>query len=288
MQPAKILIVEDEAITAMNIRNTLENIGFEVVSTASRGKEAIQKAEELNPDLILMDIVLKDEMDGIEAADIIQTLFNIPVIYLTAYSDDATYERAKLTRPYGFLTKPMNQELVKVTIDTAIYKHNLDKELEESEERYRLILENASSGVFFTDSDNKIKYLNQNFAEILGYTFHEMLNTDINQFIDMHSQKFLKDWRKGNSRVNEFKLIRNDGSTFWTLISASPVIKGENEYMGTIGVITDINARKAVEKALVQQGQKSEIILFKMIEMINGLVKKAETDELSENKFDYT
>lgn len=294
MSSAKILIVEDEAVTAMHIKKTLEGMGFEVVSTASRGKEAIRKTEELKPDLVLMDIVLKGKMDGIEAADYIQTIFNIPIVYLTAYSDDRTYERAKLTKPYGFLTKPMNQDVVKVTIETAIYKHELDKKLAESEERYKLILETASSGVFFTDSNNRIKYLNQNMAEILGYPVHEMLNANITQFMDVNSQntfKFVEDWKKGK-KINEFKLIRKDGSSFWTLISASPVLNDNGEYLGVIGVITDINARKAVERALIQKGQKSEVILFKFTEMLNNLISKAESEKGLErefdNKFEYT
>lgn len=291
MSSARILVVEDEAITVMQLKKSLELMDFEVVETASKGMEAIEKAGKLKPDLVLMDIVLKDKMDGIEAADKIQTLFNIPVIYLTAYSDEGTYERAKLTKPYGFLTKPINSDVVKVTIETAIYKHNLDKKLAESEEQYRLILETASSGVFYTDSNNKIKYLNQNMAEELGYPMHEMLNTKITQFMDKSSRnsyKFMNDWKKGKSRVNEFKLKRKDGSSFWALISASPVLSAKDEYLGVIGVITDINARKAFEKALIDHGKKSEIVLFRFTKMLNSLITKTEDPNEVENEFEYT
>jgi CheY-like chemotaxis protein len=141
----KILVVEDEVITAMDLKNTLKMFGFEVVSTASSGQEAIQKAGELKPDLILMDIILKDKMDGIEATERIQALFDIPVIYLTAYGDDETFERAKLTKPYGFLTKPVNHDGLKAAIETALYKHNLDKQLIESEEQYHNLFKNNHS-----------------------------------------------------------------------------------------------------------------------------------------------
>jgi PAS domain S-box-containing protein len=290
MPQAKILVVEDEAITVMHIKKTLESMDFEVVSTASKGMEAVEKAGNLKPDLVLMDIVLKDKMDGIEAADKIQTLFDIPVIYLTAYSDEGTYERAKLTKPYGFLTKPINSDVVKVTIETAIYKHDLDKQLAESEEQYRLILETARSGVFYTDSDNKIKYLNQNMAEELGYPMHEMLNAEITEFMDKSSQnsfKFMNEWKNGKNRVNEFKLIRKDGSSFWALISASPVLNNNDEYLGVIGVITDINARKAFEKAIVEQGKRSEVALFRFTKILNDLIKKTENKNEISEEFDF-
>lgn len=134
---AKILVVEDEAITAMDIKNRLENLGFEVVGTASRGKEAIKKAGEFKPDLILMDIILKGNMDGIEAVEKINTICDVPVVYLTAHSDEKTLKRAKLTEPYGFVTKPVNQDGLGGAIETAIYKHDLDKKLKKSEEEIK-------------------------------------------------------------------------------------------------------------------------------------------------------
>jgi DNA-binding NarL/FixJ family response regulator len=123
----RILIVEDEAITAMDIKRILGNLGFEVVSTASRGDEAIQKAEDLKPDLVIMDILLKGEMNGIEAARKIQTLLDIPVIYLTAYSDEKTLKKVESTKPYGFISKPVKHDVLEESIVSALNKHELDK-----------------------------------------------------------------------------------------------------------------------------------------------------------------
>lgn len=129
--PAKILIVEDEAITAIDIKDTLEKRDFEVVSIVSNGKEAIIKAGELKPDLILMDIFLKEEIDGVEAASKIMTFLDAPIIYLTAFCDEETFQRAKLTQPYGFLTKPFNPEKLIASVETALYIHKFDKKLKE-------------------------------------------------------------------------------------------------------------------------------------------------------------
>ena len=110
MGKAKILVVEDQNIVALNIRNKLKNLGYTVPSTAASGEEAIRKAELTGADLVLMDIMLKGEMDGIEAAGEIKARFGIPVIYLTAYTDSETLERAKMTEPAGYISKPFKEE----------------------------------------------------------------------------------------------------------------------------------------------------------------------------------
>jgi len=104
MSRAQLMIVEDERIVAEDIRRSLENLGYKVLSVVSSGEKAIEEAKEKSPDLVLMDIILKGKMDGIEAAGQIRTRFNIPVVYLTAYSDDIIMERAKITEPSGTLS----------------------------------------------------------------------------------------------------------------------------------------------------------------------------------------
>ncbi len=128
MAKSKIMIVEDEWITADDIKTSLQSLGYTVTSMVSSGEEAIQKAEEDRPDLVLMDIVLKGEMDGIEAANQIRSLFNIPIVYLTAYADEKVLERAKITEPFGYIVKPFINEDLKITIEIALYKHKAEKE----------------------------------------------------------------------------------------------------------------------------------------------------------------
>jgi len=110
MAKTEILIVEDERITAEDIRLSLGGLGYAVTGMASSGEEAIRKAKELHPDLVLMDIVLGGDMDGIEAAKRIRARFNIPVVYLTAYADEKTLERAKVTQPFGYILKPFDDK----------------------------------------------------------------------------------------------------------------------------------------------------------------------------------
>ena len=123
----KILVVEDQTIVALNIKNRLKNLGYAVPGTAVSGEGAIREAELTNADLVLMDIVLKGDMDGIEAARIIKSRFGIPVIYLTACMDFETLERAKLTDPEGYISKPFKEEDLYKNIEAALIKSRSKK-----------------------------------------------------------------------------------------------------------------------------------------------------------------
>ncbi len=125
----KILIVEDEKIIAIDIRNTLRKLGYDVVGIVGNGKDAIILAEKENPDLILMDIMLKGDMTGIQAAETITKMRNVPIVYLTALVDSETLEKAKITEPYGYLVKPFDDRGLHSTIEMAIYKHSIEAEL---------------------------------------------------------------------------------------------------------------------------------------------------------------
>ena len=120
MKKPRILVVEDDRIIARSLRMILEQFGYEVTAVASTGRAAIREAEDTGPDLILMDIILDGEMDGIEAALVIRSHFSIPVIYLTAYSDHATRERAEATQPFGYLSKPIMKDDLRRIVEQAL------------------------------------------------------------------------------------------------------------------------------------------------------------------------
>jgi len=124
----KILIVEDEEIVVLDIRSALESSGYVVAATANSGDDAINKAAEVMPDLVLMDIVLKGTLDGINAADKIHALFNIPIIYLTAHTDESTLQRAKMSQPFGYVVKPFRERDLLITIEFALYQSAMEKE----------------------------------------------------------------------------------------------------------------------------------------------------------------
>lgn len=181
MATEKILIVEDELIEAMNFEEFLKSSGYDVVGIASTGAEAINKTDELKPNLILMDIVLKGEMDGIEAAAQIKENYNIPIVYLTAHPEENTVNRAKLTSPYGYIIKPASKTDLKNIIELALYKHQMERKLEESEEKYRKLFDNALDMITLTEEmedllPGKFIEVNKTGIERLGYTRDEFLN----------------------------------------------------------------------------------------------------------------
>ncbi len=129
MDKRKILVVEDEFVTASEIRARLTDLGFDVPAAVDTGLDAIRMAEELKPDIIVMDITLKGKMNGIEAAEQIRARFDIPIIFLTAHSDDATVEKAVLAEPFGYLIKPLEGRALKTTIQMALYKSRTEQEI---------------------------------------------------------------------------------------------------------------------------------------------------------------
>jgi CheY-like chemotaxis protein len=123
MAKAQVLIVEDDNITVLELRDRLQRLGYAVSAVASYGEEAIEKAGEKRPDVVLMDIRLKGAVDGIEAAEEIRVRFDIPVIYLTALADEDTLQRAKVTEPYGYISKPFDERELEVAIEAALHRH---------------------------------------------------------------------------------------------------------------------------------------------------------------------
>jgi len=147
---AHILIVEDEGIVARDMQNILKDLGYTVCAIAFSGEEAIKKTEEMYPDLVLMDILLKGEMDGIEAAEQIRNRFNIPIIYLTAYADESTLQRAKITEPFSYILKPFEERELHVAIEIALYKHKMEEELKRNFEKLQRAMEETIHALALT------------------------------------------------------------------------------------------------------------------------------------------
>ena len=133
MEKAKVLIVEDDAIIAMDLESRMKQLGYGVTAIVGYGEQAIEKAKEKTPDVVLMDIILKGEIDGIETAEEIRNQFGIPVIFITGYADKERLERAKLTYPFGFIIKPFNDKDLEITIEMALYVAKVDAERKQAE-----------------------------------------------------------------------------------------------------------------------------------------------------------
>jgi PAS domain S-box-containing protein len=167
-QPNRILIVEDERIVAHNLRRRLESLGFSVPALATTAEQAIVEAERTNPDLVLMDIRLQGDRDGIEAATEIHRRLGIPVVYLTAYTDADTVRRARVSEPLGFLSKPFGLRELQSTIEVALFKHSVDRRVRRAECWHDAALRAIHQAVIVTDEQGAIIYLNPAAASLTG------------------------------------------------------------------------------------------------------------------------
>jgi two-component system cell cycle sensor histidine kinase/response regulator CckA len=164
----RILIVEDERIVAEHIRQSLVRLSYKIAGIASSGSEAFQMASETGPDLVLMDIVLKGRMDGIETAHRIFNELNIPVIYLSAYTDEKTIRRAKITEPYGYIVKPFDESSLKSSIEIALHRHTVHKKSADPESPEACILRSFSETVIYHDLNDRVIWVNEATGNALG------------------------------------------------------------------------------------------------------------------------
>jgi len=187
----KILIVEDESIVARDIKSTLKTFGYEVVGIVASGEEAIEQALQLRPDLVLMDIMLKGDLTGVEAAKKIRHKFFIPVVFLTAYVDEKTLSDAKLSEPFGYIVKPFEDAELHSTIQMAIYRFRLERQLKEREHLLATILKSISEGVIVTDHQGKISFLNSEAINLTGFCQEEAVGKNVFEIIRILDDKQL-------------------------------------------------------------------------------------------------
>lgn len=171
MPQATIFIAEDELIEAEDMRQTLDKQGYSLVGVARSGESLLESLKSIHPDLILMDIHLAGTMDGIDAAEQIRGLYDIPVIFLTAHADESTLGRAKITEPYGYVLKPFDERELHSAIEMALYKHRTEEEAKENARTIRVLANAIPDAVMLLDHNRQIISLNDAMARRLGYTY---------------------------------------------------------------------------------------------------------------------
>jgi diguanylate cyclase (GGDEF)-like protein/PAS domain S-box-containing protein len=258
MSKASILIVEDESIIALDIRNNLENNGYQAADQANRGEEAIKKAGELNPDLVLMDINLKGEMNGIEAAKQIRARFDIPVIFLTAFADQSTIERASKAEPYGYVLKPFADRELAIAIELALYKHSMEKKLRESEERYDLAARGANDGLWDWNLKKNEIYYSPRWKAMLGFKEEEIGNSPDEWLKRVHPNDEKRVRENLVSHINgstphfqyEYRIKHANATYVWVLTRGLAVRDSEGKAYRIAGSQTDLTTRKLIEERL--------------------------------------
>lgn len=259
MTTTKILVVEDESVVALDLQGRLMGLGYEVPAIVSSGEEAIHRAEALQPDLVLMDIKLKGKMDGVQAAEQIRTRFDIPVVYLTAYADGATLQRAKITEPYGYLLKPLKERDLHTTIEMGLYKHRMERRLRESEQWLAITLKSIGDGVIATDGEGSIQFMNPVAEALTGWKEEQAQGRELDEVFQIRDGETgergesLVEAVLGEGRVVHLKegtlLIARDGSETPIDDSAAPIRDEKGNISGMVLVFRDTAERVRAQEA---------------------------------------
>ena len=258
----RILVVEDEGIVATDIQRCLEDGGFEVTGIATSMDDAIREASRSCPDLVLMDIRIQGEADGIDAGDHLHRHFGLPIVYLTAHDDRDTMARAKRTEPMAFLIKPFKPAELTSTVEIALKRSSVEKEARERERSFLSAMDAIGDAVLTTDSQGRVRFMNRAAEELTGWGQDLALGcpaTDVVQIVNEQegsAERFRALLSFGSSpktdSYNEYRVLARDGTYHWLTIKAMS-IAGANDTSIRVVVMQDISRRKQSEQALQRQ-----------------------------------
>lgn len=266
---ANLLIVEDEVVIAADLESRLKSIGYTIIGMATSADKALELVDKHRPDLIMMDIVLQGEMDGIEAAEAIRDKWGIPVIFLTAYADTERLERAKLTYPFGYILKPFQDRDLKITLDMALYAAKVDSKRRRAEEELNRIFLLNPGMICVAHADGYFKRVNPAFERTLGYTTEEILSKPFMDFIhpdDRESTIAEVSKQVAGMPTIDFvnRYICKDGSIKWLEWIATPA--GEDGHL--YAAARDITDRKKAEESLLESEEKYRQVVSKTMDAI--------------------
>ena len=264
-KPTRVLIVEDEAIIAMDLAQRLENYGYTVTGIAASSDQAIELFDATSPDLVMMDIVIRGALDGVETAARLRERRDVPVIYLTAFSDDETLRRARATAPQGYLLKPFRPDDIRASIEVALVKHAMDSRLRQSEEWFSRTLCSIGEGVVATDTAGRVRMINPIAEALIGLTVAEVVGQPVGALLDLRHERSglpVPDPVAGAMLLSGAPaqcpalLTTRSGAVTSVEYAASPIIAGDGELMGCVLVLRDIARRREMERALAESERR--------------------------------
>lgn len=260
MPGARIFIVEDEKIVSRDLQNVLESMGYEVAGVATSGEEAVGLIPGLRPDIVLMDIMLKGRMDGIEAAERVRSELEVPLIYLTAYADDMTLQRAKITEPYGYLLKPFDERDLSIAIEIALYRHRMENRVRASERWLSATLKNIGEGVAAVDADGKVVFLNPHGEVLTGWPADEARGKPVEEVFNVLPARggaentgevtLMTTGMPDPSTHDDFILVDRGGGRKHVEFSASIIRDEKDAVTGGVLSFRDISGRRKAEEEL--------------------------------------
>jgi len=283
MKKRKIFVVEDESIVARDIRNMLITLGYEVSGVVSTGEKAIQIVKETQPDLVLMDLMLPGEIDGVKAADKIYKHFNIPVVYLTAYTDENTLHQAKKAEPFGYLLKPFDEKDLQTTIEISLYKYQMEMKLKDRERWLSTILRSIGDAVIATDKGRMITFLNPLAEKFTGWDEKKALRKPISDVFSLLSEetgrklKVLiprKLEKSGMGLSKENILLSKEGTKIPIEHSITPIRNEIKEISGSVLVFRDITDRRKAQEEIRKGYDKLQKTMEGIIQAMAFTIEK--------------
>lgn len=267
---AKILIAEDERIVAWNIREILSLLGHDIVGSVVTAEEAIEIAEIEQPDLVVMDIRLNGAIDGIGAAQEIYAKFNIPSIYLTAYADDLTIERAMQTAPFGYVLKPFKRSDLLLAIQVALNRYQQEKTVQQTHRQLVATLNSIADGAIATDGQGTVTFMNPAAETLTGWSFPEAIGQSVEEILDLTHQETgqtipnpLLIAMSNNQRVdlpNFCNLRMKDGTERIVGDSAAPIQDDHHDVIGGVMILQDATDQYQATQTLRQQAQHERLL----------------------------
>jgi diguanylate cyclase (GGDEF)-like protein/PAS domain S-box-containing protein len=261
MAQAKILVIEDEGVLAIDLCNRLQRLGYAVPAVAYSGEDGVRKAVETGPDLILMDVMLGSSPDGVEAAARIRSRMDVPIVYLTAHADEDTLRRARITEAFGYLLKPFEERTLQATIEMALYKHSAEKRLRQNEQWLGAIFESIADALVVTDGSGTITYVNPVAETLTGWTARDAAGKPLAEVLRIIREnkegngafllELMQSALRGTVKAHGL-LVRGDGEEVPVDVSASPVKDEKDADAGLVIVVRDITERKRGEAALMR------------------------------------
>ena len=272
MAKARILIVEDEALVARDLVNMIKALGYEVTDLVQNGEAVAQSVEKNRPDLAIMDIVLKGRLDGIEAAAILWEKYSIPVIYITSFADDLTFERAKLTEPFGYLIKPYEERELELTIEIALYKARRQQLVKEREKWLSTILKGIDDGIIVTDNRGKVTFINPSAQKITGWNGLDAIDQPVDRILEL-KENLNFDPDSVLPALGETNLITRAGLEIPVELPVSTLPEESGQPSGQVIVFKDVTSRRQTEQELQESWAKLQRTLKGTIQAISTTIE---------------